>query len=465
MIQEFFSKKKVAVLGLGKSGISAINFLKKKGFIVFAWDDNEKIRKEAKKKGINVNNFSKVNLRDFIFLIVSPGIHTRGPKKHSLIYKAELKRLEVINDIELFFRFNPLSKYIGITGTNGKSTTVSLLSHVFTKLKINNSLGGNIGKPIFDLKKPKNGFYILEISSFQLELMKSQRFIIAILLNITNDHLDRHGTFKKYVFEKLKIFNNQKESDFSVIGLDNKISKNLLKIVKKNCNSEIFSISGLNNKGNIYVKKNYLYINYNSKNKRIFRKQISLNKFNNFKGSHNYQNVAAVYSVLLKLNFCNWNKIEKAIKSFPALPHRLQKIRKINDIEYINDSKATNLDSSDKALSTFKKNIYWILGGKSKEKNLSNLKKHFFKIKHVFLLGETKYLYKKYLQNYLKCTIAKNLKDAIILSHNIAQEDRIKKKQYSGVILFSPACSSLDEWNNFEERGNSFINLVKKLND
>ena len=197
MIQKLFSKKKVAVLGLGKSGISTINFLKKKGFIVYAWDDNKEIRKKVKKRGINTNNFSKVNLREFTFLVVSPGIHTRGPKKHFLISKAKLKKLEVINDIELFFRFNPISQYIGITGTNGKSTTASLLSHVFNKLRINNSLGGNIGKPIFDLKKQKNGFYILEISSYQLELMKSPRFRIAVLLNITNDHLDRHGTINK----------------------------------------------------------------------------------------------------------------------------------------------------------------------------------------------------------------------------------------------------------------------------
>jgi len=465
MIQKFFSKKKVAVLGLGKSGISTINFLKKKGFIVYAWDDNKEIRKKVKKRGINTNNFSKVNLREFTFLVVSPGIHTRGPKKHFLISKAKLKKLEVINDIELFFRFNPISQYIGITGTNGKSTTASLLSHVFNKLRINNSLGGNIGKPIFDLKKQKNGFYILEISSFQLELMKSPRFRIAVLLNITNDHLDRHGTINKYVSEKIKIFNNQKESDFSVIGIDNKISKNLLKIVKKKYYSEIFSISGLNENANIYVKGNYLNINYNSKNQKKISKKINLNKFNNFRGSHNYQNIAAIYSILLKLNLCNWDKIEEAIKSFPGLPHRLQSIRKINNIEYINDSKATNIDSSDKALSIFKKNIYWILGGKSKEKSLTKLKKHFPKIKHVFLLGETKYLYKKYLQNFLKCTIVKNLRDAIVLSHKLVQEERIKKKLNTGVILFSPACSSLDEWNNFEERGNSFISVVKKLNN
>ena len=250
-----------------------------------------------------------------------------------------------------------------------------------------------------------------------------------------------------------------------MIGIDNKISKNLLKIVKKKYYSEIFSISGLNENANIYVKGNYLNINYNSKNQKKISKKINLNKFNNFRGSHNYQNIAAIYSILLKLNLCNWDKIEEAIKSFPGLPHRLQSIRKINNIEYINDSKATNIDSSDKALSIFKKNIYWILGGKSKEKSLTKLKKHFPKIKHVFLLGETKYLYKKYLQNFLKCTIVKNLRDAIVLSHKLVQEERIKKKLNTGVILFSPACSSLDEWNNFEERGNSFISVVKKLNN
>ena len=150
----------------------------------------------------------------------------------------------MINDLELFFRLNQSNNCIGITGTNGKSTTVSLIHHVLNKLKIDNRLGGNIGKPVFDLKIPFNGFYILEISSYQLELMKSSKFKIGIILNISKDHMDRHNSFKKYISEKFKIFNNQEETDTSILSVDDKYSRNLLNKIKKNRKSEVVTISG-----------------------------------------------------------------------------------------------------------------------------------------------------------------------------------------------------------------------------
>lgn len=457
----FFFKKKVAVLGLGKSGISTIKFLKKKGVILFGWDDDKVKRDKAKKNGVIINNLKKINPESFLFLVVSPGISAVGNNKHPIVKKAENAKLEIINDIELFFRFKPFSQYIGVTGTNGKSTTVSLLSHVFNKFKINNSLGGNIGTPVFDLKNPKNGFYILEISSFQLELMKRTKFNIAMLLNVTKDHLDRHSNYKRYISEKIKIFNNQGKYNSSILGIDDEVSKSLLKKIKKKSKSQIVTISGKNNVGNIYVKNNYLHINYISKNKKILKK-INLLKFKNFLGSHNYQNIAAIYAVMLKLNLLNWKKIEDSIKSFVGLPHRLQKVRQINNTFYVNDSKATNLASTEKALSCYQ-NIYWILGGKAKEKNLRSLKNHFFRIKHVFLLGETKKIYAKFLKKYLSCTLTKDLKEAVRLAHNLVQKKISKNKKDYSVVLFSPACSSLDEWENFEQRGNAFIKLVKKI--
>ena len=262
MTLELLSKKNIAVLGLSKSGISTINFLKKKGFNAIGWDDNIEIRRRAKKKGIKIENLKKTNIKKISFLIVSPGIHSLGSLRHPLIKKADLAGIEIINDIELFFKLYPNSNCIGVTGTNGKSTTVSLLHHVFNKIKIKNSLGGNIGKPIFSIKHPKNGFYILEISSFQLELMQSARFKIGIILNITKDHLERHGSFKKYVSQKVKIFDNQQKSDLSVLGLDNVISKNILKKIKRNNASQVLTISTNNKNSDIYVKNNYLYISY-----------------------------------------------------------------------------------------------------------------------------------------------------------------------------------------------------------
>ena len=395
------------------------------------------------------------------FLVVSPGIPSLGKKKHVILKKAKKENVEIVNDIELFFRFNPEEKYIGVTGTNGKSTTVCLLSHIFKKLKINNSLSGNIGKPVFDLKKFKKSFNILEISSFQLELMKRTRLNVAVLLNISKDHIERHGSFEKYIAEKIKIFNNQSENDISIIGVDDKITSNLAKKLKKKLFSKIITVSGKNNKADIYIKNKKLTINLNLEKKR-FLKKINIEQFKNFLGEHNYQNIAAVYAIVLSLGYFDWRKIENSIKSFKILPHRLQKIRLIDSITFVNDSKATNIDATDQALKNFK-NIYWILGGRIKEKNLQKLKKHFFRIKHVFLIGETKFLYKKYLKNFLDCTIVKNLEEAVKLSYFLAQKKIKKEKVTSSIVLLSPACSSLDEWRDFEERGNAFIKFVKKI--
>ena len=457
----FFLNKKVGILGLSKTGISSIKFLKKKGFDVFGWDDNKKILSKIKKNGLNIQILNKANLKKMTFLLVSPGIPSSGKKKHVILKQARKEKVEIVNDIELFFRFNPEEKYIGVTGTNGKSTTVCLLNHILKKLKINNSLSGNIGKPVFDLKSYKQSFNILEISSFQLESMTRTRFNVAVLLNISKDHIERHKNFQKYISEKIKIFNNQSENDFSIIGVDDKVTSYLVKKLKKKLNSKIITISGKNNSADIYVKNRKLIINLNLGKKKVFKK-INIEQFKNFLGEHNYQNIAAVYAIILSLGFLDWKKIENSIKSFKILPHRLQKIRKVCDITFINDSKATNIDAADQALKNFN-NIYWILGGRIKEKNLQKLKKHFFRIKHVFLVGETKFLYEKYLRNFLECTIVKNLAEAVKLSYFLAKEKIKKEKVKPSIILLSPACSSLDEWRDFEERGNAFIKIVKRI--
>ena len=291
--------------------------------------------------------------------------------------------------------------------------------------------------------------------------MTRTRFNVAVLLNISKDHIERHKNFQKYISEKIKIFNNQSENDFSIIGIDDKVTSYLVKKLKKKLNSKIITISGKNNSADIYVKNRKLIINLNLGKKKVFKK-INIEQFKNFLGEHNYQNIAAVYAIILSLGFLDWKKIENSIKSFKILPHRLQKIRKVCDITFINDSKATNIDATDQALKNFN-NIYWILGGRIKEKNLQKLKKHFFRIKHVFLVGETKFLYEKYLRNFLECTIVKNLAEAVKLSYFLAKEKIKKEKVKPSIILLSPACSSLDEWRDFEERGNAFIKIVKRI--
>ena len=452
----FFLNKKVGVLGLSRTGKSLINFLTKNGFTVFIWDDKKETLLKEKKKRPNTKILNISNLKQMSFILTSPGVPSSGEKKHFILKKTEKRKIEILNDIELFFRFNPESNYIGVTGTNGKSTTVTLLNHILKKLNIKNTLSGNIGKPIFNLRKPdKNN--ILEISSFQLEKMKLTKLHIGVLLNISKDHIDRHENLKKYSFIKSKIFNNQSREDYSIIGIDDEATCCLAKKLKKKLSSKIITISGKNNKADIFVKNKKLIINFNYENKKIF-KIIDIKKFKNLIGEHNYQNIAAVYAILLSMKIFNWKKIEESIKSFEGLPHRLQNVRLIEKITFINDSKATNVNATSHALKSFN-NIYWILGGRAKEKKLQELRKHFFRIKHVFLIGETKFIYEKYLKNYLNCSVVKNLKEATKLSYNFAR----KEKRNSSVVLFSPACSSLDEWKDFEERGNAFVKFVKDI--
>ena len=291
--------------------------------------------------------------------------------------------------------------------------------------------------------------------------MKRTTFKVAVLLNITKDHIERHQSFKKYINEKIKIFNNQSEDDVSIIGVDNEVTSSLVRKLKKKLDSKIITVSGENNKADIYIKNKKLIINLNLRKNKI-SKIIDIRQFNNFLGVHNYQNIAAVYAIVLSLGFYKWKQIENSIKSFKALPHRLQKIKQINNITFVNDSKATNIDATNQALKNFK-NVFWILGGRLKERSLQKLKKHFFRIKHVFLVGETKFLYQKYLKNFLDCTTVKNLEEAVKLSHFLAQKNIKEKKIKSSIVLLSPACSSLDEWKDFEDRGNAFIKFVKKI--
>ena len=291
--------------------------------------------------------------------------------------------------------------------------------------------------------------------------MKRTTFNVAVLLNITKDHIERHQSFKKYINEKIKIFNNQSQNDISIIGVDDEVTSSLVKKLKKKLYSKIITVSGKNNKADIYIKNKKLIINFNLRKNKI-SKIIDIGQFNNFLGVHNYQNIAAVYAIVLSLGFYKWKQIENSIKSFKALPHRLQKIKQINNITFVNDSKATNIDATNQALKNFK-NVFWILGGRLKERSLQKLKKHFFRIKHVFLVGETKFLYQKYLKNFLDCTTVKNLEEAVKLSHFLAQKNIKEKKIKSSIVLLSPACSSLDEWKDFEDRGNAFIKFVKKI--
>ena len=411
-----FQNKSFAIYGLGLTGKSVIKFLKKnKVKKIFTWDDyktktNFKLRKKFKKN---------LNIVDFI--VVSPGINIQKSKFKNLLLKNNKR---IITDLDLFFLRNEVKKSIIITGTNGKSTTCFLISHILKKNKIKNKLVGNIGKPILSIKFIKNETYIIEASSFQLEYSKFLKPYCAAILNISKDHLDRHGTKKKYINSKIKIFNNQTKNDNAFLN-----NSNLKKIYKKKNFSAKLK----------FIKNNPINFK-NIKNKYL---QLDANK----------DNVKFAYYIL-KLFKINKYFFLKSLESFKGLSHRHEIFLKTRNFTFINDSKATSFDSTKHALKS-NNNIIWIVGGQPKKNDKIYIDQFKNKIIKAYIIGNYADFFVKQIVNKIDYEITKNLNQSIIQIFNSFS----KRKKLT--VLFSPASASYDQFKNFVERGEKFKNLVK----
>ena len=406
------------VYGLGLSGLSVIKFFKKKKIKNYKiWDDNKKniLKKNRSKNLIRT-------LRQVDYIVLSPGISLINNRK--LI---EFKN-KIITDIDLFYLTNRKSKTIVITGTNGKSTTCKLIAHLLKKNNFSYSLGGNIGNPILDIKKPKNKYIIIEASSFQLSHSKYIRPNFAFLLNLTNDHLDWHGNMKNYLNSKLRIFHHQTKNNFAIIN----------KKFKKKFESKKF-LGKL-----IFPKiKDYMKIKLKINNSYLTSK---INDEN--------MSFAYTFARLLKIKESSF---VKSINSFKGLPHRFELFLKKKDVIFINDSKATSFKATQSALSSCK-NIYWILGGLPKKKDkikLLELKKNIIK---CYLIGNYTSFFKNQIKNKLNFSITRNLNKTII---QVFRDMKMQKKTLK-TVLFSPAAASFDQFKNFEQRGDVFKRLCRK---
>ena len=405
------------VYGLGLSGQSVVKFFKKKNIKNYkVWDDNQKILfKNNRAKNL------KETLNNVDYIILSPGINLNNNKD---LIKFEKK---IITDIDFFYLINKNFKSIVVTGTNGKSTTCEIINHLLKKNKFNVLLGGNIGNPILDLKVKKNSYVVIEASSFQLSHSKFICPDYAFLLNITNDHLDWHGSMKNYTNSKLKIFTHQKKNQFAIVN---------------------------NNLKTIFKKKNFLskLIISKKENYKKIKKKI---KNHYLKLSINDENMSTLYafSKLLKINE---NNFTKAINSFVGLPHRYEIFLKKKNIVFINDSKATTFESTKYALINTK-NVFWILGGLPKKNDkilLSNIKKNIIK---CYLIGKNIDFFKKQVQKKVSFTITKNLNKTL---KEILKDIKFYNKK-NNTILLSPAAASYDQFKSFEERGNIFKKLSR----
>tara|TARA_B100001564_G_scaffold329213_1_gene313514 strand:- start:73 stop:1353 length:1281 start_codon:yes stop_codon:yes gene_type:complete len=407
------------VYGLGLSGRSTVNFFKKKNIKNFSvWDDNRKhLFKSLRAKDL------RQTLDNVDFIVLAPGISLN---KNKILNKFKDK---IITDIDLFFLINKNCKSIVVTGTNGKSTTCKLIEHLLKKNKYKCRLGGNIGTPILNLKNFNNSYVIIEASSFQLSHSKFIRPNYAFFINITNDHLDWHGSKKNYLSSKLKIFGLQGKNHFAIIP---KSIKRIFKI-KKFLSKPII---------NEHVKYN---------------KRIKLKIKNGYLSSKiNDENMSFVYSFSKLLKIKEKNFIS-AMQSFSGLPHRFEIFLKKRGIIFINDSKATTFEATQSALTSLK-NIYWIVGGQPKNGDkikFSNFKKNIIK---CYIIGHDISFFKKQIKGKLDFLITKNLKNSICqILKDIKFQNNEKKS-----ILLSPSAASFDQFENFEERGNEFKRLCKK---
>jgi len=428
---------RVAVFGLGVSGLSVVRGLVAGGASVVAWDDRQEQRDMAKSIGADIQNIAESMGADFDFLVLSPGVPLTHPTPHAVVQRAQENNVEIIGDVELFHRAMPSLKTIGITGTNGKSTTTALMAHVLCAAGMNAQAAGNIGTPVLDLDANKIDVLVLELSSYQLDLCPTYRPDLAILLNITPDHLDRHGDLAGYTKAKARILDSK---GIKIIGVDTPQTKDLFDGVANG-----FSVS-INGEADISVKQGVLY----DKGERV----APVSGFETLRGEHNYQNLACVYAAAKELGV-NDNIILSAFQNYSGLPHRQYKCATIGAVDYINDSKATNAQAAAKALGAYD-NIYWILGGLPKEGGLDGLEPFMQKVKKAYLIGQASDAFKRWLD-------AQGVENELCEVLDVATEKAHRDAQNSGEessVLLAPACASWDQFASFEKRGDAFMQFV-----
>ncbi len=452
--------KPVAVFGLGLSGLSSVKALVKAGAKVKAWDDSADAHEDAKAAGAEITRLDEAQLKECALLVLAPGVPLFYPKPHNVVVAARSLNLEIICDLEIFHRCNHGRVTIGVTGTNGKSTTTALVSHILKKGGKSIAMGGNIGNAVLDLDMPdEGGFFVLEISSYQMDLCPTFRPDISVLLNITPDHLDRHGNFKNYAAAKERVFEGE---GLAIISLDDepcrKIYERLIAVKDGKRRVRPFSFGGLVDEG-VYVEQGVLF----DARKGEAKEAGSIVGFTTLRGNHNYQNAAAAFAVCASKDVgMKSTDILKYMQTFEGLPHRQHQIKLINGVPYINDSKATNAEAASKALASYR-NIYWIAGGRPKGDGLEDLYPLMNNVRHVYLIGEAMVAFAGWLDQYsVPYTMCGDLENAVLEAHALAQNER-GRPGGAGAVLLSPACASYDQFKSFTERGDAFTDLVMAL--
>ncbi|MBS7704311.1 UDP-N-acetylmuramoyl-L-alanine--D-glutamate ligase [Chelatococcus asaccharovorans] len=457
-----FAGKRVAVFGLGGSGLVTAEALVAGGADVVAWDDGEAGRAKASAAGIHVADLRAEDWSGIAALVLSPGVPLTHPEPHWSAQLARAAGVEIIGDIELFCRERakvaPEAPFVAITGTNGKSTTTALIAHILKAAGRDVQMGGNIGRAILSLDPlTPERVYVIECSSFQIDLAPSLAPTVGVLLNLTPDHLDRHGTMEHYAAIKERLV---ARAAWAVVGVDDEWCEAIA--LRREKAYEAYDFSGTDrisashavSQGMFAQGTDIVSITPRGSTNII----ASLDHVRSLRGAHNAQNACAAIAAIRRLGI-SARVPAVHIRTFPGLAHRMEEVGRIGATLFINDSKATNADSTEKALAAFPGGIHWIVGGKPKEGGIASLASYFPRIAHAYLIGVSSDDFAATLDGKVPYTRCETLENAL----TAATENAARSADPQPVVLLSPACASYDQFPNFEARGDRFRDLVLAL--
>ena len=450
-----FSGRRVALFGLGGSGLATARALKAGGAAVVAYDDNPESVAKAAAEGIETADLSRIDWDGFAACVLSPGVPLTHPKPHWTVDLARTAGVEIIGDIEIFCRERrahaPDCPFIAITGTNGKSTTTALIAHVLKSAGRDVQMGGNIGTAILSLEPPApRRHYVVECSSYQIDLAPSLYPTAGILLNVSPDHLDRHGTMQHYAAVKERLVAG---ADRAIIGIDDPHAALIAERLAQ-ASAKVTLISKRQPvQDGIYAQGSMLMLAENGSARPL----IDLAEAGALRGAHNAQNAAAAVAACRSAGLGE-DEIVAGLKSFPGLKHRMQPVARRGRVLFVNDSKATNADAAAPALSSFT-GIHWIAGGLAKDGGISTLTHLFDRIDRAYLIGDAAPVFAATLGNEVPFEIAGTLDKAV--AH--AAREAATSDAAEPVVLLSPACASFDQYKNFELRGEAFLAALATL--
>jgi UDP-N-acetylmuramoylalanine--D-glutamate ligase len=450
----------VAVFGLGRTGLTAARALAAGGAQPVLWDENPASRAAAAEQGFEVVDLANTDWSGLTALVLSPGVPLTHPEPHWTVQRARAAGVEVIGDIELFARTvasapdHKRPKVVAITGTNGKSTTTAMVGHVLAQAGRDARVGGNIGLGVLGLEDMHGGaVYVLELSSYQLDLTSSLKADAALLLNISPDHLDRHGGMEGYVESKRRVFANQRTGDHAIVGVDDPWCQRICTELVAANHRTIWPISSGRAMGRgVYALQGMLY---DGTADRVFE-VADLTRARSLPGRHNWQNAAAAYAAARALGVSS-DIAAEGLMSFPGLAHRMETVAEIAGVRFVNDSKATNPDAARQALSSYPR-VHWIAGGQPKQGGIEALADLFPRVAKAYLIGEAAPEFARTLEGKAEYALCGDIETATAAAFADAA-----RNGEDAVVLLSPAGASFDQFPDFEARGEAFRAVVQTL--